>query len=194
VLAANHPLVQQLLRRGRDPRWPPGIIIHHSDTPAVLRGRPVTVEKIAEMHRRRGFATVYQGRLYTIGYHYVILPDGVVQQGRPDLCPGAHSRGPELNRYLGICLIGDFSGTRRPSTWWPRQPTEAQMRSLEALCRRLMAKYEFGPDRIFRHSDVRQTLCPGSHFPFARLLTDLKSSATAVRRAAAPAARELSGS
>jgi hypothetical protein len=159
---------QRLVRRALHltPSGPPGIIIHHSDTPGVVRGQPVTLTNIAEMHRKRGFGIRYRGRHYTIGYHYVILPNGVIQPGRPENCPGAHAATAELNRYLGICLIGDFSLEYRPDWWWPRSPTPEQMQSLTWLCHRLMTKYGFGPESIMRHSDVRQTECPGNAFPF----------------------------
>lgn len=53
------------------------------------------------------FETFYWGQIYHIGYHYIILPDGTLESGRPEKCKGAHAVG--YNDYLGICLIGDFS-------------------------------------------------------------------------------------
>lgn len=45
-----------------------------------------------------------------IGYHYVILRDGKIEDGRPLSVPGAHC--PEANKTsVGICLIGNNTFT-----------------------------------------------------------------------------------
>jgi len=36
---------------------------------------------------------------------------------RPEHCIGAHARTAAMNRYIGICLIGDFSLEDRPYTF-----------------------------------------------------------------------------
>src|SRR5437016_681095 len=91
---------------------PGGIIIHHSAVPPFPDGRPIDAKLIDEIHRERGYNAFYWGRFYHIGYHYVILPDGTVQQGRPEHCRGAHAQG--YNSYIGICLVGDFSSKDNP--------------------------------------------------------------------------------
>src|SRR5215207_5216822 len=115
---------------------PAGIIIHHSAIAPPLDGTPVDAATIDRIHKRRGYEIFYWGRVYHIGYHYVILPDGTVQQGRPEHCEGAHTLGH--NTYLGICLIGDFSTTHNPDgERGLRRPTAAQMRALLELSGRL---------------------------------------------------------
>jgi len=119
---------------------PSGIIIHHSAIPASTDSGSVDVTLIDKIHRARGYRTFYWGRFYDAGYHYIILPDGTVQQGRPEHCKGAHARG--YNSYLGICWVGDFSSRDNPyGEEGLMQPTEAQMRSLVGLCRHLKRKY-----------------------------------------------------
>ncbi|MEJ5251246.1 MAG: N-acetylmuramoyl-L-alanine amidase [Chthonomonadetes bacterium] len=153
------------------PPTPEGILLHHSATPFRLKGRMVDAKKLDEMHRQRGFDIVCEGKTYHIGYHYVILPDGRVQAGRPENCPGAHSGITYYNqRYLGVCVVGDFDSHGR----WngrrsPKQPTEAQIRSLVKLCVRLMRKYNIPLQNVRRHRDVNQTYCPGDQFPYRRL-------------------------
>src|SRR5207248_6415686 len=63
---------------------PAGIIIHHSAIPSLVGGPPIDEAIIDEIHRRRGFRVFYWGRFYHVGYHYIILPDAPVQQGRPE--------------------------------------------------------------------------------------------------------------
>ena len=153
------------------PPKPEGILIHHSATPFRLKGRLVDAQKIDEMHRQRGFSIECNGKTYHIGYHYVILPDGRVQPGRPENCPGAHSGVTYYNqRYLGICLVGDFDSRGR----WngkrsPKEPTPAQIESLVKLCATLMRKYDIPLRNVRRHRDVNQTNCPGDRFPFRRV-------------------------
>ena len=103
-----------------------------------------------------------------IGYHYVILNgrlspfkmnsyfDGHIETGRPldddkDMEmdeKGAHAFG--YNMAVGICLIG-LSGTF----------TEAQLRALDHLIRRLRS--QFGEINVMQHSDVdkRKPHCAG---------------------------------
>ncbi|MDW8319722.1 MAG: N-acetylmuramoyl-L-alanine amidase [Armatimonadota bacterium] len=155
------------------PPVPEGILIHHSATPFRLKGRIVDAKKIDEMHQQRGFSITCGEKTYHIGYHYVILPDGRVQPGRPEDCPGAHSGNSYYNRrYLGICLVGDFDSHgkwngRRSA----REPTPAQIHALVKLCAKLMQKYDIPLRNVRRHRDVSQTYCPGDHFPYRRVQT-----------------------
>lgn len=151
---------------------PAGIIVHHSDTPGVIRSRYVGAALIDRSHQRRGFRVRYKGKVYHIGYHYVIREDGVIEPGRPEHCPGAHSK--HHNDYLGICLVGNFSPAHNPHRWTPSEPTDAQLQSLVWLCGRLMTKYHIPPDRVMRHCDVRETACPGDRFPFTWLQASLQ--------------------
>lgn len=146
--------------------WHPDLlIVHHSATPPEVDGRRVDAAFIDTMHAQRGFSTYYHGKLYHIGYHYVILPDGTVQPGRPEGCIGAHARRVN-SRALGICLIGDFSSTDNPDgRAGPIRPSEAQMRSLVRLSAYLVRKYDIPLRNVRRHRDVGQTACPGDRFP-----------------------------
>lgn len=172
LLRAGYPLPEPIARMVLiRPPVPEGILIHHSATPTRLKGRIVDAKKIDEMHRQRNFSIVCDNKVYHIGYHYVILPDGRIQRGRPENCPGAHSGITYYNqRYLGICLIGDFDSHGR----WngkrsPRQPTEAQIQALAKLCVKLIRKYHMPIENVRRHRDVNQTYCPGDHFPYGRV-------------------------
>ncbi len=156
--------------------YPPGIVLHHSDTPARVDGVPLnaaTLERIyAEWHP--GWATEFEGKTYHIPYHYVILPDGTIQKGRPDHCPGAHAR--THNDWIGICVIGAFSARSNPH-WRPSVPTAAQVRSIISLCERLMSEYHIPPEMVKRHRDVNLTWCPGGRFPYAQIMAELRQYA-----------------
>ena len=149
---------------------PAGIIIHHSAIPPSLDGTPIDAAVIDRIHKRRGYEIFYWGKFYNIGYHYIILPDGTVQRGRPEHCQGSHAEG--YNSYIGICLIGNFSSADNPSgkRGLP-EPTEAQLHALADLCRSLRERYHIPMHNVLRHSDVNSnTQCPGDRFPFETLL------------------------
>lgn len=158
------------------PRWPrrlffrgpAGVVIHHTATGGEVEGHTVNAAKIAEWHKERGFGADYREQTFAIGYHYVILPDGTVEQGRPEWMLGAHTYA--YNDYLGICLVGNFDpGTNPVGAQQPARPTDAQMQSLEALLRDLMRKYRLRADDVHGHGEIAATACPGDRFPLEEL-------------------------
>lgn len=158
------------------PLGPPGIVIHHSESPAVYHGIRMNAARLEAIHHQEhpDWKTEYEGKTYYIGYHYVILPDGTVETGRPEGCVGSHAR--SHNDWIGICLIGGFQTNNH---WFPETPTKPQMQSLVGLCERLMSKYHIPPDYVKRHRDINDTWCPGDRFPYGKLLMELQTYASA---------------
>lgn len=144
---------------------PAGIIVHHSTLPLTKDTVGFDLRWLDAAHKQRGWKAFYWGTVYHIGYHYVILTDGTVQAGRPEHLHGAHSQGH--NEYIGICLIGHFSSEDNPTgERGPLVPTEAQMRSLEVLCRQLQSRYGFPRENVHLHREMNSyTECPGDRFP-----------------------------
>ena len=138
---------------------PRGIVIHHSALGGNADGR-ANAAVIDAIHQRRGWGVFYAGRVYHIGYHYVIRPDGTVEPGRPERCRGAHAKG--FNDRIGICVLGNFNDGA---------PTERQQKALVALCRDLLKRYDLRADDIRGHRDcpAAATDCPGRRFPLAAL-------------------------
>jgi len=157
---------------------PPGIILHSSDSPASWHGIKINARRLEAIHAHDhpNWATTFEGKTYHIGYHYVIVPDGTIEKGRPDHCPGAHAR--RYNDWLGICVIGAFSKHNNPR-WWPQRPTPKQVASIISLCERLMSEYHIPPENVKRHIDVNQTWCPGDRFPYEEILVSLRQYADA---------------
>ncbi|MHB1460312.1 MAG: peptidoglycan recognition protein family protein [Armatimonadota bacterium] len=170
------PIVFRLYKPARPADWPLGIVVHHSDTPFRIKGEFVDAKMLDRFHAQRGFSKLYKGKLYHIAYHYVILPDGTVQHGRPDKCAGAHSGKAFYNKhYLGVCLIGSFD----PSSPFfgkssATQPTAAQMTALQSLCVQLIRKYEIPVENVIRHRDTNSTYCPGRYMPFGHFMLALR--------------------
>lgn len=98
------------------------IIIHCS---ATKPGQKVNASTIDRWHRERGFLM--------IGYHYVILPDGHIELGRPLNLTGAHCTGHNLHS-IGICYVGGLDAQGQPAdTRTPQQ--RASMKLLVRLLR-----------------------------------------------------------
>lgn len=155
---------------------PPGIILHSSNSPAVVHGVQINARSLERIHAddHPTWATVFEGKTYHIGYHYVILPDGAIEQGRPDHCPGCHA--PHYNNYIGICVVGCFDPSVHHS-WQPSRPTPKEVSSVVSLCERLMSQYHIPPERVLRHRDTKQTWCPGRRFPYDKIMRQLKDYA-----------------
>lgn len=141
------------------PREWTAIVVHHSASPTGSAAR------FHRWHLLKG----WDG----LGYHFVIgngvgAADGQIEVGWRWLAQreGAHAGNQEFNDHgIGICLVGNYEQTA---------PTDAQLRALLALCRRLMLEYGIDTDRIVGHRDVKPTtLCPGKQFPLDRVRREL---------------------
>lgn len=118
------------------------IIIHCS---ATKDGQWFTAGDIRAWHKQRGFAD--------IGYHYVVLLDGTIQQGRDVSLVGAHCHGHNAES-IGICYIGGCDYLGRPAdtrTWEQRKA----LRNLVA-----MLKHDFPAAAVYGHRDFAAKDCP----------------------------------
>ncbi len=117
------------------------VVIHHSAS-----GRSTTFAQIRRWHVERGFSD--------IGYHFVVLANGRIRQGRPLPVTGAHARGKN-STSIGICAVGD--NTRADRRWTSAQ--EEALAELVAACQLLWPGIE-----VCGHRDVMapgHTECPG---------------------------------
>ena len=103
------------------------IVVHCSATP---EGKHFNAKDIDRMHRQRGFNG--------IGYHYVVLLDGTVEEGRPEEAIGAHVQGYNSNS-IGICYIGGVHADDINKAKDTRTP--AQKEALRRLIKQLKLRY-----------------------------------------------------
>ena len=117
------------------------IIVHCSDTRA---GMNFTADDIKRWHREKGYRT--------IGYHYVVDLDGMVEVGRPVEQIGAHCKYHNTHS-IGVCYIGgqDAQGRHVDTR------TDEQKRAMRTLLSSLVRKYH-AP--IYGHRDFRPRDCP----------------------------------
>lgn len=118
------------------------IIIHCSATP---QGRDVSVDTIRRWHKASGFAD--------IGYHYIILLDGTVRQGRNIEEVGAHCTGHNAHS-IGVCYIGGTDKQGNPKD----TRTQAQTTALVALLKQL--KQQYPQATIHGHNEFANKACP----------------------------------
>ena len=119
------------------------IIVHCSATP---EGKDYSLDTIRQWHRQRGFSD--------IGYHYVIHPDGTVEEGRDVNIAGAHCSGHN-SKSIGICYIGGMTADNKKAK---DTRTEEQRTNLKAL---LMAMRKLYPSaKIHGHRDFAAKACP----------------------------------
>ena len=150
------------------------VVLHHTATETG------SVESIDAAHKLRKDANGNPWR--GIGYHFLLgnghgMKDGEVAATFrwKEQSDGAHAGSARYNTQgIGICLVGNFD---------EEPPTPAQMQSLRDLMTTLRAECRIGTDGIVRHTDIKQTACPGKHFPWDTLLTstDQESAAKMVR-------------
>lgn len=157
---------------------PRGVIVHHSTLPITVQGADYfdpDVRVLDAYHKTRGFGTVFQWKIYHIGYHFVIHPDGRVERGRPEHCQGAHAR--SFNDYLGICLIGDFSRRDNPTgALGSELPTPEEWKALLTLTSSLVKKYHLDIRDVRGHWEVSShTECPGDRIDMNALRLQLRS-------------------
>lgn len=75
------------------------IVVHCTATP---EGRKHTAGDITVWHKQRGWST--------IGYHYVVLLDGTVENGRDEAVVGAHVAGFNSST-IGVVYVGGVDRT-----------------------------------------------------------------------------------
>jgi hypothetical protein len=134
------------------------ITIHHSAT------RSGNSKVFDRYHKKRGMGGLF--------YHFLIgnghgLGNGQIEVG------WRWQQQSEVNRPqdIQVCLVGNFM---------KQQITEQQYQSLKGLIAVLRRRYGIsGEGTIRKHCDVaaagKPTECPGEHFPFARLLQDIRN-------------------
>ena len=120
------------------------VVLHCSATP---EGRWHDAEDIRGWHvTGRGWSD--------IGYHFVILLDGTIEEGRPLHRPGAHVKGLNTNS-IGICYIGGVNEYHDPKDTM----TEEQEIAFEQLYCDLLDEY--GDDiTLHGHNEFANKACP----------------------------------
>lgn len=122
-------------------RWINKIIVHCTANKVTSK---ITITDLRNAHRQRGFND--------IGYHYVVFPDGRVEEGRKEFRIGAHCSGQNYHS-IGVAYVGGLDEKGKPAD----TRTEAQKSALLELLTKLTAKYHcpiYGHRDFLRWSDT----------------------------------------
>lgn len=158
---------------------PTHLIVHHSAGSNQSSNFATVVEYIWDLH-------VNTNGWDDIGYNWLIDPNGVLYQGRPDGYQGAHFSCINENT-VGICVIGNYTSV---------QPTQSALSTLVSLLAYEATEHEiditeesyhvtgdFVLENVAGHRDsagsdnaCSSTVCPGDSF--YPLLSDLKTQVT----------------
>lgn len=127
------------------------IIVHCTATPAA---RDVTAAEVDAWHKARGFGAACQGRVYHIGYHWLVRLDGRIEPGRPEELVGAHCRGHNL-RSIGVVYAGGVAPDGKT-------PLDTRTPAQKAALRRLLTelKRRYPRAAIHGHRDYAAKACP----------------------------------
>ncbi len=133
------------------------ITVHHSATP--LNHTPLSFARYHIASSSRKLLVAKRGKGWpAIGYHFVITPDGMVNQCLM-LNAWSNHNGYNNGHAIGICLVGNFE--KLP-------PTPAQMEALSGMIEWLKKALPSIKNLMgHREYPVRQnesrTLCPGKY-------------------------------
>ena len=90
---------------------------------ADREGEDHSLRYYINMHQRRGFRT--------IGYHFLVHPDGTIDIGRLLSQIGAHAKGKNLHS-VGICYVGGLDENGNPKDTRTVQQIHA-LRAIDAV-------------------------------------------------------------
>jgi len=122
------------------------LVVHHSASPRET----TTIGKIKQWHKDRGWDHV--------GYHHIILSNGVVAATLSHNKEGYHVYGKNADS-IGICVVGNFSN---------ELPTPNQVEGLKRKLLKLCKKYGLYSWNVHGHCEIafpdHATQCPGIYF------------------------------
>ncbi|MGM0599374.1 MAG: peptidoglycan recognition protein family protein [Candidatus Rifleibacteriota bacterium] len=128
---------------------PQRIIVHHSYIPNQSQYKGAASIRGIQNYHMYGEHTKWND----IGYHFLIGPDGVIYQGRPETVVGAHCS-PNTNS-VGICLIGDYDPNKD-------KITPVMENALIKLMAWVASYYRIDVRaNLYGHCDFSPKSCPG---------------------------------
>ncbi|MBF0498808.1 MAG: N-acetylmuramoyl-L-alanine amidase [Candidatus Riflebacteria bacterium] len=131
------------------PHQPQRIVIHHSWSPTQAQYTGAATIRGIQNYHMDDPSTGWMD----IGYHFLIGPEGIIYQGRPETVVGAHC--PPNTNMVGICIIGNYD----PNADNVNAKIES---SLTNLLSWLSSTYHIDPRvNYFGHRNFSTKTCPG---------------------------------
>lgn len=138
-----------------------------------FKGKLTPIKKVTKLvchhpaHKTWGIMDIHNYHKVTngwsgIGYNYLILKDGRIQEGRGKNI-GAHCKGYN-DHTLGICFQGNFD---------LEFMTDEQVKAGGWLIAKLIREHGLQINDVVGHKDLAATACPGKYFRMADLKTEI---------------------
>jgi len=124
------------------------VILHHTWRPTIsdflkFPDGSHWMDGIDGYHRSKG----WNG----IGYHFVVMPDGLIYVGRRLDTRGAHTVGHNY-KAIGVCALGNFD---------EEELEGEQLSSVKYLLAFLLHRFSIPTDNLYFHRDFANKTCPG---------------------------------
>ncbi|MBT8399337.1 MAG: peptidoglycan recognition protein family protein [Rhodothermia bacterium] len=126
------------------------ITLHHSGSAEPLRPNDNVPEKLRELQ----LWSEDNRNWWDVPYHFLIGLDGTIYEGRDYRFRGETNTRYDVNGHLLISVLGNYE---------LQEPTPEQVEAIADLMAWGVAEFNVPLDRIYGHSDLAETSCPGQH-------------------------------
>ncbi|MFV1980412.1 MAG: peptidoglycan recognition family protein, partial [Rhodothermia bacterium] len=124
------------------------LVLHHSGSPEPLRPEDDPIEKLRKLQDW----SASDRNWWDVPYHLLLDLEGRVYEGRDYRYAGDTNTRYDPGGYLIVSVLGNYD---------LQEPTDAQIEALSRVFAWAMNEFGVPEDRIFGHSDVAETDCPG---------------------------------
>lgn len=137
-------------KRLRIPHQIQMITLHHSGSAEPLRPEDNVPEKLRELQ----LWSEENRNWWDVPYHFLIGLDGTIYEGRDYRFRGETNTRYDVDGHLLISVLGNYE---------LQEPTPEQIEAITDLMAWGVSKFDVTLDRIYGHSDLAETSCPGKH-------------------------------
>ena len=126
------------------------ITLHHSGSPEPLRPEDDVPAKLRDLQ----LWSESDRNWWDVPYHFLIGLDGTIYEGRDYRFRGETNTDYDVSGHLLISVLGNYS---------IQESTPEQIEAITDLMAWGVATFDVPLDRIYGHSDLAATECPGTH-------------------------------
>ncbi len=126
------------------------ITLHHSGSAEPLRPEDDVAKKIRDLQ----LWSESDRNWWDVPYHFLIGLDGIIYEGRDHRYRGETNTRYDVDGHLLISVLGNYD---------IQESTKEQIEAITNLMAWAVGKFDIPLDRIYGHSDLAATSCPGTH-------------------------------
>ncbi len=126
------------------------ITLHHSGSSEPLRPEDDVPEKLRELQ----LWSEDNRNWWDVPYHFLIGLDGTIYEGRDYRFRGETNTRYDVDGHLLVSVLGNYE---------LQEPTPEQIEAITDLMAWGVAGFDVPLERVYGHSDLAETSCPGKH-------------------------------